>query len=368
MSASSSSSPDCRSGLLIALAVKLDSPRPGLLPRPPRRSRRARVRDVQVPHDVRRRGRARRPGSRRTNEASGPLFKIKDDPRVTRVGRFLRRFSIDELPQVLNVLRGEMSLVGPRPLPLRDYVQLEDVAPQALPRAARDDRPLAGLGPDRPRRSTTSCGSTSTTSRTGRSGSTSRSSRRRCRRSWRGAAPTRPSGADTPLRHTEHVPGAPKILAVASAIDLDFRYGCTPAWWQIWKGLYEVGVDLIVTPYRGRPIESPWWRTAPNPLYREGGALRRRPRPRGAAQGRPLPPPRRGQPRRHDRRQAHARGDLALRHAALAAAPRAHPRAGARRRRGGRLHRPDGAPPRHPDARCASASTCRSSSTTATCR
>jgi hypothetical protein len=65
------------------------------------------------------------------------------------------------------------------------------------------------------------------------------------------------------------VSGAPKILAVASATDLDFRYGCTPAWWQIWKGLYEVGVDLIVTPYRGRAVESPWWRTAPNPLYRE---------------------------------------------------------------------------------------------------
>jgi hypothetical protein len=66
-----------------------------------------------------------------------------------------------------------------------------------------------------------------------------------------------------------------KILAVASAVDLDFRYGCTPAWWQLWKGLYEVGADLIVTPYRGRPIESPWWRTAPNPAYVEGESFAR---------------------------------------------------------------------------------------------
>jgi exopolysaccharide biosynthesis polyprenyl glycosylphosphotransferase len=111
--------------VLIALAVKISSPGPVFY-----RDRRVglgerefgmyKFRSMYVDASE------RQAGLEAVNEASGPLFKIKDDPRVTRVGKILRRYSLDELPQVLNVLRGEMSLVGPRPLPLRDYVQLED--------------------------------------------------------------------------------------------------------------------------------------------------------------------------------------------------------------------------------------------------
>jgi len=66
------------------------------------------------------------------NEMEGPAFKMKDDPRITRVGKFIRKTSIDELPQLWNVLRGDMSIVGPRPALPREVVQYDDYARQRL--------------------------------------------------------------------------------------------------------------------------------------------------------------------------------------------------------------------------------------------
>ena len=66
------------------------------------------------------------------NEMDGPVFKIKDDPRITRVGRFIRKTSIDELPQLWNILKGDMSIVGPRPALPREVEQYGDYEKQRL--------------------------------------------------------------------------------------------------------------------------------------------------------------------------------------------------------------------------------------------
>jgi exopolysaccharide biosynthesis polyprenyl glycosylphosphotransferase len=111
--------------IAIAIAIKVGSPGPVLY-----RDRRVGLNEREFAMIKFRTMRADAPKLQAeleaANEAEGALFKVRDDPRVTSVGAFLRRFSLDEVPQVLNVLRGEMSLVGPRPLPLRDYRLLED--------------------------------------------------------------------------------------------------------------------------------------------------------------------------------------------------------------------------------------------------
>ena len=108
----------------IALAIKLDSRGPVLFAQERVGFNRRRFRvfkfRTMVPD-----AEARQKDVEHLNEADGPVFKIENDPRITRVGRFLRRTSLDELPQFVNVLRGDMSLVGPRPLPVRDFERID---------------------------------------------------------------------------------------------------------------------------------------------------------------------------------------------------------------------------------------------------
>jgi exopolysaccharide biosynthesis polyprenyl glycosylphosphotransferase len=109
---------------LVALAIRLDSPGPALFvqERVGFGGRRFRLYKFRTMVDEAER---QQEALEALNEAHGPVFKIRSDPRVTRVGRVIRRFSADELPQLLNVLKGDMSLVGPRPLPLRDVARID---------------------------------------------------------------------------------------------------------------------------------------------------------------------------------------------------------------------------------------------------
>jgi lipopolysaccharide/colanic/teichoic acid biosynthesis glycosyltransferase len=106
----------------IALAIKLDTPGPVYykakrVGRKAKKFRCLKFRTMGIDADV------IKNDLRYLNEREGPFFKIAEDPRVTRVGKILRKYSLDELPQLWNVLRGEMSLVGPRPHPVDDYKQ-----------------------------------------------------------------------------------------------------------------------------------------------------------------------------------------------------------------------------------------------------
>lgn len=111
--------------LAVAIAVRLDSPGPVLF-RQKRVGADEKVFVCYMFRSMQRDAEVRQAILENLNEVEGPAFKIRDDPRVTRVGRFLRRWSIDESPQLVNVLKGEMSLVGPRPLPVRDFLMMEE--------------------------------------------------------------------------------------------------------------------------------------------------------------------------------------------------------------------------------------------------
>ena len=120
--------------LLIVLLIRLDSPGPVLF-RQLRRGYRGRLFRLLKFRTMSVDAEQRLTDLEGSNEsAGGVLFKLRDDPRVTRVGRFLRRYSLDELPQLINVLWGEMSLVGPRPLQLRDSDRLLALDPTGYAR------------------------------------------------------------------------------------------------------------------------------------------------------------------------------------------------------------------------------------------
>jgi exopolysaccharide biosynthesis polyprenyl glycosylphosphotransferase len=117
--------------LLIAVAIKLDSPGPVFF-RQPRMGRNERVFNILKFRTMVDGAEKQRELLLAANEMSGPLFKIREDPRVTRVGRWLRRLTLDELPQLLNVVKGEMSLVGPRPFVVYEDERIDGWARRRL--------------------------------------------------------------------------------------------------------------------------------------------------------------------------------------------------------------------------------------------
>jgi exopolysaccharide biosynthesis polyprenyl glycosylphosphotransferase len=135
-------------GLLVAIAIKLDSPGPVFF-RQQRVGRDGRVFSMFKFRSMVDGAEAQRAALHSLNETDG-LFKLREDPRVTRVGRLLRRSSIDELPQLINVLRGDMSLVGPRPLVLDEDRLVEGRHRERLQFAPGMTGPWQVLGPKRP--------------------------------------------------------------------------------------------------------------------------------------------------------------------------------------------------------------------------
>ena len=129
-----------------AIAVKLDSPGPVFF-RQTRVGKNGRPFKMLKFRSMHVDAEARLDSLRAQNEASGPVFKMRNDPRVTRVGRFIRRTSLDELPQFLNVLTGEMSIVGPRPPVPAEVKQVPALAAPAPQREAGDHLHLAGERP-----------------------------------------------------------------------------------------------------------------------------------------------------------------------------------------------------------------------------
>ena len=109
---------------LVAIAIKLESPGPVFFVQDRFGLNKRRFRMIKF-RTMRADAEERMKEIEHLNEKSGPIFKIRNDPRITRVGRWLRKTSIDELPQLINVLFGEMSIVGPRPLSVRDALRME---------------------------------------------------------------------------------------------------------------------------------------------------------------------------------------------------------------------------------------------------